>query len=322
MQHSEPAVQGPLPIRLSDVSDINRVFSDAFTDRYRRDGLVGVRVPRLNPMIWRYALEGAGQGAMIWRDDRGELIAFNVAHCSGSEGWMGPLAVRTDRQGSGVGQAVVTAALNWLIGRNVSTLGLETMPRTVDNIGFYSRLGFLPGHLTVTAVADIPPRVATDVRFTRLSDLASADRDDVVRACRDRLCQSAPGYDFTREFRLTHELRLGDTIVIANDRVRGFAMWHEAGLVESRPAEELRLLKLFADSTDTLNDLLTALEVCATRVGLGRIAVRCQTSFGQAYALLIHRGYRVRWTDLRMTLVGYDSVVLPAGEVLFSNWEI
>ena len=166
MQRSELAIQGPFPIRLADVSDINRIFSDAFTDRYRRDGLVGVRVPRLNPMIWRYALEGAGEGAMLWRDERGELLAFNVAHCSGREGWMGPLAVRTDRQGSGVGQAVVTSALKWLRERNVSTLGLETMPRTVDNIGFYSRLGFLPGHLTVTAVADIQPRVATDVVFT------------------------------------------------------------------------------------------------------------------------------------------------------------
>ena len=33
---------------------------------------------------------------MVWRDDEGALVAFNIAHQSGTEGWMGPLAVRTD----------------------------------------------------------------------------------------------------------------------------------------------------------------------------------------------------------------------------------
>ena len=59
------------------------------------------------------------------------------------------------------------------------------------------------------------------------------------------------------------------------------------------------MLKVFADSLDTLRRLLTVLEVCATRVNLSRVAVRCQTNFSQAYALLVQIGYRVRWTDLR-----------------------
>ena len=96
-------VTGPYPIGLEDVRALNEVFSEAFTDRYRRDGLVGVRVPMLNPAVWRYAIEDAAGGAMLWRDERGEIAAFNVAHVSGSEGWMGPLAVRPDSQGNGLG---------------------------------------------------------------------------------------------------------------------------------------------------------------------------------------------------------------------------
>src|SRR5213076_773938 len=69
-----------------------------------RDGLVGVRVPHLNPQVWRYALLDAGPGAMLWRDEGGHVVAFNIAHRSGAEGWMGPLAVRPDRQGAGVGR--------------------------------------------------------------------------------------------------------------------------------------------------------------------------------------------------------------------------
>src|SRR6476660_10145161 len=94
-------VDGPARATVRDIGDLNEVFSAAFTDRYRRDGLSGVRVPFLNPVIWRYAIEDAADGAMLWRDDRGHIVAFNMVHRSGTEGWMGPLAVRTEYQGSG-----------------------------------------------------------------------------------------------------------------------------------------------------------------------------------------------------------------------------
>src|SRR3954470_1590142 len=98
------AAEGPARVMEADIPALNAVFSEAFTDRYRRDGLVGVRVPMLNPAVWRYAVEDAAGGAMLWRDERGEIAAFNVAHVSGSEGWMGPLAVRPDSQGNGLGK--------------------------------------------------------------------------------------------------------------------------------------------------------------------------------------------------------------------------
>src|SRR5882672_3321898 len=103
----ERQLYGPEPAGERDTDGLNRVFADAFTDRYRRDGLVGVRVPHLNPQVWRYALLDAGPGAMLWRDEAGHVVAFNLAHRSGGEGWMGPLAVRPDRQGAGVGKTIV-----------------------------------------------------------------------------------------------------------------------------------------------------------------------------------------------------------------------
>ena len=73
---------GPHPIRDADIPRLNEVFSEAFTDRYRRDGLAGVRVPHLNPAVWRFAIADASRGAMLWRDERGAVVAFNVAHLS------------------------------------------------------------------------------------------------------------------------------------------------------------------------------------------------------------------------------------------------
>ena len=319
----EHAILGPRRPTEKDLPALNRLFSDAFTDRYRRDGLVGVRVPPLNPQIWHYALRDAGAGAMVWHDEEDNLLAFNVAHCSGLEGWMGPLAVRPDRQGLGLGKVVVEAAVEWLKEQHVTTVGLETMPRTVENIGFYSRLGFIPGHLTVTLTGEIAANVKSlRPRFLRLSELLAAEQRELLARCRERLQRSAPGYDYTRELELTTDLGIGDTIVIETGEVRGFALWHSAPLADSRPSDELRVLKLFADSGETFGRLLAVLEACAAKLRIRRVAVRCQTIYPAAYHELTQRGYRVRWTDLRMTLADYPERVVPEGEVVFSNWEI
>ena len=321
MWQPERALEGPHPAGSEDVDALNAVFSDAFTDRYRRDGLVGVRVPQLNPAIWRYAIDDAGDGATVWYDTSRELVAFNIAHCSGREGWMGPLAVRTDRQGEGIGRMIVQTAVAWLQDRGAATIGLETMPRTVDNIGFYSRLGFVPGHLTVTMTREAgAPHLDGVVRLSALDDAA---RDDLIEACAGAVGLVADGYDFTRELALTHALGVGDTVVLeAGGTVQGFALYHSVPLADARSGDELRVLKLFAADPVSLGRVLAGLEAAATAHRLHRVAIRCQTAFRGAYRALVDRGYRVRWTDLRMTLDGYPEPSVPGDAVVLSNWEI
>jgi GNAT superfamily N-acetyltransferase len=300
-----------------DIERINRIFSEAFTDRYQRDGLAGVRVPPLNPAIWRFAIASAGDGALVWRDAAKGLIAFNMVHCSGTEGWMGPLAVRPDRQGEGVGRAIVEAGITRLTALGARIIGLETMPRTIENIGFYSGLRFRPGHLTVSMGRDLGGPGTTPA--LRLSD---GDPARGVRDCRVLTEAVAPGRDFSREIALTLEYRLGDVTILAEqERVIGFALWHTAPLAEGRPADELRVLKLVARDLEVFRRLVIALECHAWESGARRVALRCQTAYPAAYGALVDAGYRVHWTDLRMTLEGRGEKA-PGREVVFSNWEI
>jgi len=316
----ERQVYGPEPAGERDTDALNRVFADAFTDRYRRDGLVGVRVPHLNPQVWRYALLDAGAGAMLWRDEAGQVAAFNVAHRSGAEGWMGPLAVRPDRQGAGVGKTVVRAAADWLLEQGVTTLGLETMPRTVENIGFYARLGFAPGHLTVTLTNDIATRGHPAPAL--LSQRKGEAGAQAVAAAGRLVSTLAPGYDFTREILLTAELGLGDaSLVDGDDGLDALVLWHSAPLAEGRPKDEVRVLKLAARDERAFDAGVAGAEAAAARAGIRRVAIRCQTRYADAFRRLVARGYHVRWTDLRMIHDGYPEPH-PAGGVLCSNWEI
>lgn len=322
MWRPERAAHGPLPVTDRDIASMNRLFSDSFTDRYRRDGLVGVRVPFLNEAIWRYAIADAGDGAMLWRDEAEKLVAFNVAHVSGAEGWMGPLCVRPDRQLSGLGKEIVTTAVDWLKSHGATTIGLETMPRTVDNIGFYSRLGFVPGSLTLTMTIETVARVRREGEALRLSDLDPAQRagrlTDIGRLVEDL----APGYDFGREIELTLDLCLGDVVTVEQKgALAAFALCHATPLAEGGGRDEVRVLKVAAVDDQGLLAVLGAASQWAHRCGGRRLAIRCQSAYGDLYQALIGRGYRVRWSDLRMTLGGYPER-RPARGVLWSNWEI
>ena len=316
----EPApLRGPFPAQAGDIDALNRVFSDAFTDRYRRDGLSGMRVPYLNPLVWRYAIEDSGDGAMIWRDEKGHLAAFNLVHRSGVEGWMGPLAVRPDRQGHGEGRRIVEEGIAWLRRQGVRTIGLETMPRTVENVGFYSSIGFCPGHLTVTLVHEVDRK--GKVESQRLS--RAKDRPALLAACTALTDRLAPGVDFSREQDLTERYLLGDTTVLERDgAVVGFALWHSASLADGRDPEELRVLKCVALDRAALRDLLAAVLQAAGQEGLKRVGLRWQTRYADAYVTLIEAGWRAHWTDLRMTLGGAEEPVVQGEAVVLSNWEI
>lgn len=316
---SRAPLAGPYPILPQDIGELNVLFSDAFTERYRRDGLVGVRVPPLNPAIWRYAIDDSGSGAMLWRDAAGAIAAFNIAHASGAEGWMGPLAVCVAGQGTGQGKAIVRAGIAHLAAVGCRTIGLETMPRTVDNIGFYAGLGFVPGHLTVTVTLEAG---AVPTVRDLLSLLGPVDRDDAIAECATLADAMLPGADYTREIRLTHELSLGDTLLFRRGgALAGFALCHAAPLVESRSREELRVLKLLAVDLDAFTAMLPALCALARRSATVRAAIRMQGEHGDAFGKAVEAGGRVRWTDLRMTLGGYPQVFAQRG-VALSNWEI
>ena len=247
------------------------------------------------------------------------MAAFNIVHHSGTEGWMGPLCVRPDQQGAGLGKIIVQSGMSWLRQQSVKVIGLETMPRTMDNIGFYSNLGFVPGHLTVTLTLDAALAEHAPALLSRLS---SFDKESAISACRDLTMRVMPGYDFTRELELTDRLTLGDTILMGPlDAPTGFAVCHTAPLVEGRTRDELRVLKLVLARRSGFLPLLGSLADLARRTGTRRVAIRLQGDYLDAYRTLVALGARVRWTYLRMSVHGWNEVPPTEGMVL-SNWEI
>ncbi len=312
----------PERVSIREIPSLNSVFSEAFTERYRKDGMVGVRVPHLNPAVWKFAITDAEDGAMVWRNARDGVAAFNMVHRSGVEGWMGPLAVHPDYQGQGIGKMIVNTGVEWLKKHGATVIGLETMPRTMDNVGFYSSLGFTPGHLTVTVTLDT---ARSGIQSTLMSSLSVHERELALRQCRQMLQQLIPGYDYTREIVLTAHHELGDTVFVrkgSGNEIVSFAICHSVPLVEGRATEEMRVLKMVARTEADFDHLVTQLCAHARAKAGRRVAIRVQGHYGDVYRRLMARGARVRWTDLRMSLHEYAESRPADGGIVLSNWEI
>jgi hypothetical protein len=110
-------------------------------------------------------------------------------------------------------------------------------------------------------------------------------------------------------------------IVRKDGSVIGVALCHTAPLVEGRTREELRVLKLALGADDVLEPMIHALCDFAKRSGTRRVALRVQGEYPSMYRALVALGARVRWTDLRMSLGGYEERRVATG-IILSNWEI
>jgi hypothetical protein len=174
--------------------------------------------------------------------------------------------------------------------------------------------------LTVTLTNEIATRGHPEPVL--LSRRQAEHKEAAMDAVRRLVSDLAPGIDFSREILLSAELGLGDTsLVEGNNGLDAMAVWHSAPLADSRTRDEVRILKLAARDDAAFDAAIAAVEAAAAKSGIRRIAVRCQSRYDEAFRRLIARGYRVRWTDLRMTYEGYPERHAAHG-VLFSNWEI
>ncbi|WP_297426806.1 GNAT family N-acetyltransferase [Clostridium sp.] len=93
----------------------------------------------------------ASNNSSIVYEVNNKVVGFNFIHIWGSFGWFGPFGVHTEYQGKGIGKALINETIRILKeDYKVSTIGLNTMPESQYNVGFYMSLGFTPLKLSLS----------------------------------------------------------------------------------------------------------------------------------------------------------------------------
>ena len=151
-------------------------------------------------------------------------VAMITTTCYARSAWVGNLIVTPECRRQGIGEALMTHAMNQLWRQSIGTIQLEGDPMGVR---IYRRLGFVNRFESLRFRRDPPHSsdrpVATHLQKRHLDTVAALDR-------------TCFGDDRRRLLAMLYELSCGAYLIRVNGRVEGYALaMHSAGGVRLGP---------------------------------------------------------------------------------------
>jgi RimJ/RimL family protein N-acetyltransferase len=287
------------PLREADLSAADQIFGQAFAR------FLGIADPRdftrdraLIATRWR-ADPQAPLGAFL--DDT--LIGSCVVTRWGSFGFIGPVSVRPDFWDNGVAKELVAAAVAFLEQSGIRQAGLFTFAGSPKHIALYQKFGFWPRCLTPVMAKQV---AAADGKgaLARFSTLPPAERARCLAECAGITDRLFPGLNVATEIRSIAEQRLGDTILIHDDRgLAGFACCHVGAGSEAGSGStfvKFAAVRPGDDAPENFARLLDRCEVLTTETGCGELVAGINTARHDAYRQMIDRGFRTLASGVAM----------------------
>jgi GNAT superfamily N-acetyltransferase len=251
-----------------------------------------------------YGRFGAEHVASFAAELDGELVGSNFVTQWGSVGFFGPLTLRPDRQGAGIGKALVEAVSEQLDDWGVRHAGLFTFAQSPLHLALYQKSGFHARFLTAIMLAPVQPG-GTDIRWSRYSELAETDRRAAELACRELTEALYEGLDLGAEIRTATARSLGDTLLLWDGagHLAGFAVCHwglasEAG--EGCCFVKFAAVRLGPAAGDHFARLLDVCGALAVSAGMPNVLAGVNLAREEAYRYMVARGFRTEIQGVTM----------------------
>ncbi len=227
----------------------------------------------------------------------GEVVGSNFATNWGSVGFFGPLSVRPDLWQRGIAKQLVERTMDVFARWGTRHIGLYTFADSPKHIGLYQRFGFWPRFLTAVMTRPVEGRFCSS-RWSAYSRLPTAEREECLRVCRALTDQAFPGLTLEREIRATDEQRLGDTLLLWDERqLAGLAVCHQGPGTEAGSGAAYVKFGVARCGPQASGDFGRLLEVCETwakAMGAGALVAGVNCARDRAYRVMIERGFRTQ----------------------------
>ncbi|HOD39755.1 MAG TPA: GNAT family N-acetyltransferase [Candidatus Wallbacteria bacterium] len=295
-----------LKIRNMDAADLKRVSEICALAFYGYYGKISLRtIEGLESSLALYP-----RGCFAAQDDEG-ISGFIFSRKLGSLGWIGVFGVDPCRHGRDIGKPLLEAAYNELENDGCAMIGLETMPDSLYNVGFYLKYGFDMQHPALVLEKEVK-----DVETPAGYDWAeSACPGDILRIG----ASVVEGLDYSVEAANAEKFGWGKTYFFKGLAGEGFAILRHVSIIEGQKAESLFVRALVLTREDR-NDLLRAaacIERYSQSINLRKVTISASAANANAVRWLIEAGYRVTKTSMRMMRKGSYKL---SGGVELSRW--
>ncbi|MDI7276519.1 MAG: N-acetyltransferase [Anaerolineae bacterium] len=251
------------------------------------------------------------EGCFVAEDEGLEGYVFSRRW--GRIGWIGTFGVEPRRHGQGIGRQLLSRAFAGLDAAGCRAIGLETMPDSAYNVGFYARAGFEPANVTLTfeghIAAPAPPAAP-------LSDLVP----NVGLAAVSAVSRAAmPGLDLAPEARNALTYGWGETLLVGWPEAWATVTLRTVPKREGAPASilEVDALAIRPEAAKRLHEALGAATAYGAARGLGTLRVPANAADRRAIREMLDLGLVVSHVALRMLRRGHYRC--PRG-VELSRW--
>jgi N-acetylglutamate synthase-like GNAT family acetyltransferase len=278
----------------SDLGEADRIFRLAF----------GTFLGLPDPMSFAgdsdfvYTRYQADPQAALVAEVDGRIAGSNFALHWGSVGVFGPLTIHPDFWDRGAARSLLEGTMDIFAKWQVTHAGLFTFAQSAKHIHLYQKFGFWPRFLTaVMSKKPVEKNPATPFRY---SQLAAAEKEQAVAACKKLTGDIYAGLDLGMEIRSVDRQGLGDTVMIHDgSSLAGFAICHCGPKTEAGSGNCYIKFGAAAPgpgSAQRFERLLDACEAFAHSRGLSRIIAGANTGRHGAYKSMISRKFH---TDMQ-----------------------
>jgi ribosomal protein S18 acetylase RimI-like enzyme len=314
-------------IRLMGEKDINVVRQiDAhgfapWLERYIGDS---TQLPLRTTDNIRSSISNDPKGAFV-AEVENEVVGFIFSRTWGGVGWFGTFAVLPEHQGKGIGKKLLSSSLEYLTQRPDRTIGLETMPDSSSNLGFYLKSGFQPSLPTFQLSKQVSPETVGDIVLPHWSSADNKTQQKWLSELLEATNQIYPGLDYSKEIITTTSFGFGETLIlIADDQAIGFSTVRLSSLREGLSFDSARIEVMAIHpeftSEEKFSLLINATMHLARMNNKQALIVSVNACHSWALNQLLSMGFIVESMMIRMVMAGTDKEIPMTDSVNLSHW--
>jgi GNAT superfamily N-acetyltransferase len=244
------------------------------------------------------------EGCFVLKDES-KIVGYNYSKTMGNKGYLGPLGIIQSYQKKGLGKALITKSIDYLI-KNCSVIGLEVLPENGNVIGFYQRMGFTSGFpsylFQISEEFKLKKINSSKLHITNAHKLASSKYETILNGIDKWTNNSYNGLSFRND--LDDTLRLNGDILVAfhEDKPAGFLAYSQ------------NLIPTLWGAVDSdINDYKLQKEIIELLIlhfndlnGFEDVIVQINSRYNALVDILFEMGFKLRRSINRMYYNGFE----------------
>lgn len=250
-------------------------------------------------------------------DDK--VVGFNFIHIWGSFAWFGPFGVHPEYQGRGIGKALIEQTIKVLKeDYKVSTIGLNTMPESQYNLGFYMNLGFTPLKLSLNlkkqlSLGELPEfQYKNKFTFEELDindEISYVELKENLKSISNKISSSI---DLTSELYLIKNEGFGTVFTLKfDDKICGIVICYK----KSKRTDSLKdfhiklaIIDTSIECKEAIDEIVNYCTEYAGRIKYESMSIDCNTYNSEICNYLIKKyNFKIEKTQVMM-LMGEENI--------------